>query len=388
MWTQSLSCFLSLLCCRTYRVILYALCRDFIEHGYVDMKEDLSAPQFMFVPLALSMHFLQSTAQTDNMELDFIRRNIRTVGYDIKYIQCKLIVSLSLIQNYRCHWFVVFSLRFSIDRFLTYLLNRRRKCTHISTKMHLDIVCKLTAIFCYWHILPHVRDRRCFEANIKRTEIVHISLEDKTPHERDDTAHMIMYCTFHEVYIQYCFVLYVVSSVLPVLDWFTHNLQDHYSDVIMSAMASQITGVSIVYSIICSGADQRKYKSSASLAFVWVTNRWPVDPPHEGPVARKMFPFDGVIMILSWSPRQWSVPVSVKLPWRILIYSYPHLLHFVRIRSLHRDVYHHMLHFMMTMKSKDNNQMDGYKTGKIVFAYRSSETFNKIAMITLRSWTY
>ena len=38
----------------------------------------------------------------------------------------------------------------------------------------------------------------------------------------------------------------------------------HYSDVIMSPMASQITGVSIVCSIFCSGADQ----SSASLAFV------------------------------------------------------------------------------------------------------------------------
>ena len=32
----------------------------------------------------------------------------------------------------------------------------------------------------------------------------------------------------------------------------------HYSDVMMSAMASQITGVSIVYSTVCSGADQRK----------------------------------------------------------------------------------------------------------------------------------
>ena len=42
----------------------------------------------------------------------------------------------------------------------------------------------------------------------------------------------------------------------------------HNSDVIMGKMASKITGVSIVYSTICSGADQRKYESSASLAFV------------------------------------------------------------------------------------------------------------------------
>ena len=42
----------------------------------------------------------------------------------------------------------------------------------------------------------------------------------------------------------------------------------HYSDVVVSAMTSQITSVSIVYSNICSGADQRKHQSSAPLAFV------------------------------------------------------------------------------------------------------------------------
>ena len=35
----------------------------------------------------------------------------------------------------------------------------------------------------------------------------------------------------------------------------------------MSAMASRITGVTIVYLTVCSGADQRKHQSSASLAF-------------------------------------------------------------------------------------------------------------------------
>ena len=36
----------------------------------------------------------------------------------------------------------------------------------------------------------------------------------------------------------------------------------------MGTMASQITRVSIVYSTVCSGTDQRKHKSSVSLAFV------------------------------------------------------------------------------------------------------------------------
>ena len=42
----------------------------------------------------------------------------------------------------------------------------------------------------------------------------------------------------------------------------------HYSDVIMNTMASQITSLTIVYSTVYSGADQRKHQSSASLAFV------------------------------------------------------------------------------------------------------------------------
>ena len=64
----------------------------------------------------------------------------------------------------------------------------------------------------------------------------------------------------------------------------------------MSAMASQITSLTIVYSIVYSGADQRKHQSSASLAFVWGIHRWPVNSPHKGPVTRNLFPFDDVIM--------------------------------------------------------------------------------------------
>ena len=41
----------------------------------------------------------------------------------------------------------------------------------------------------------------------------------------------------------------------------------HYTDVIISAMAFQITSLTIVNSTVYSGADQRKHQSSASLAF-------------------------------------------------------------------------------------------------------------------------
>ena len=64
----------------------------------------------------------------------------------------------------------------------------------------------------------------------------------------------------------------------------------------MSAMATQITSLTIVYLTIYSGADQRKYQSSASLAFVGGIRRSPVNSPHKGPVTRKIIPFDDVIM--------------------------------------------------------------------------------------------
>ena len=67
----------------------------------------------------------------------------------------------------------------------------------------------------------------------------------------------------------------------------------------MATIASQITSLTVVYSIVYSGADQRKHQSSASLAFVWGIHRGPVNSPHKGPVTRKMFPFDDVIM-LGW----------------------------------------------------------------------------------------
>ena len=73
--------------------------------------------------------------------------------------------------------------------------------------------------------------------------------------------------------------------------------QSHYSDDIMSAMASQISSLTIVYSTVYSGADQRKHKSSASLVFVRGIHRWPVNSPHKAPVTRKMFPYGDVIMI-------------------------------------------------------------------------------------------
>ena len=96
-----------------------------------------------------------------------------------------------------------------------------------------------------------------------------------------------------------------------------HTCDLHYSDVIMGAMASQITNLTTVYSTVYSGADHRKHQSSASLAFVMEIHRWSVNSPHKGPVTRKMFPFDDVIMATSKSKLQrswhwWRLPGIIR----------------------------------------------------------------------------
>ena len=69
----------------------------------------------------------------------------------------------------------------------------------------------------------------------------------------------------------------------------------YYNDALMDTTASKITRMTIVYSTVYSGADERK-QSFASLAFVRGIHRGPVNSPHKWPVTRKMFPLDDLIM--------------------------------------------------------------------------------------------
>ena len=64
----------------------------------------------------------------------------------------------------------------------------------------------------------------------------------------------------------------------------------------MGGTASQIINLAIVNPTVYTGVDQRKYQSSASLAFVRGIHQWPVNSSHKWPVTRKMFPCDDVIM--------------------------------------------------------------------------------------------
>ena len=95
------------------------------------------------------------------------------------------------------------------------------------------------------------------------------------------------------------------------IDDLYHKWKFHHNGVIVSAMASQFTSITIVYSTVNSGADQSKHQSSALLAFVWGIHRGSVNSPHKGPVTRKMFPFDDAIILSEFD--MWNILVCNSL---------------------------------------------------------------------------
>ena len=145
----------------------------------------------------------------------------------------------------------------------------------------------------------------------------------------------------------------------------------------MRVMTSRITGVSIVFSAVCSGADQRIHQRSASLAFVRGIHHWVVDCQHKGSVMRKMFPFDDVIMKMNErrvesGPEFWHNNNQGNHP--LLIYSNDRLIIIVPLMCIFFDLhqicntitvasYEHLISFfnsllvLTTIKHKNSTSM-------------------------------
>ena len=155
----------------------------------------------------------------------------------------------------------------------------------------------------------------------------------------------------------------------------------------MTTMASQITSLMVVYSTVYSGADQRKYQSSASLAFVRGIHRGPVNSPHKWPVTRKMFPFDNVIMYSHQLSACHVSETSInRLLWRTVrenlgtvwkTHANSQIIEFVKCSSLHIFtvwvryfvISHPCPHFSLTMSVMWN-------TGTYCYVFISNPSFD------------
>ena len=98
-------------------------------------------------------------------------------------------------------------------------------------------------------------------------------------------------------------------------------------------MASQIISLTIVYSTVYSGADQRKHQSSASLAFVQGIHWGSMNSLHKWPVMRKMFPLDDIIMANTLEilqscikPSIYKFPVAVAISHMIYLHMTPDIM--------------------------------------------------------------
>ena len=98
----------------------------------------------------------------------------------------------------------------------------------------------------------------------------------------------------------------------------------HYSDVIMGAIASQITSLPIVYSTVYSGADQRRHVIRAPrhwlLCGEFTGHRCIY--PHKWPVTRKRFHLMTSSCIVMYNRSRYKnifLSVNVTSPWDVLL---------------------------------------------------------------------
>ena len=85
--------------------------------------------------------------------------------------------------------------------------------------------------------------------------------------------------------------------------WHESNPEVAEIDVIMTTMTSQISSLTVVYSIVYAGRSTKTSKLRVT-GLCAGNSPGPVNSPHKGPVTWKMFPFDDVIMS-AFCDRSW-----------------------------------------------------------------------------------
>ena len=131
-------------------------------------------------------------------------------------------------------------------------------------------------------------------------------------YQNDSTVFVERKCSslrwFH-AYFHCCKQCYEMDLCSQFVFWTYHDLVISFSITV----TSQITSLTIVYSTIYSGANQRKHQSSASLAFVASVNS-----PHKWPVTRKWFHLMTSSCIILFSIKMnllWPKLMATNHPW-------------------------------------------------------------------------
>ena len=88
--------------------------------------------------------------------------------------------------------------------------------------------------------------------------------------DRKEISKIVFRANFFEISRLFRLVIIMCTLILTSGDTtvFGNIWVVHYNDVMMGAMASQVTSLAIVYSSVCLSADQRKHQSSVSLVSV------------------------------------------------------------------------------------------------------------------------
>ena len=158
----------------------------------------------------------------------------------------------------RCEVHIIFNIYFSHT--FRRLISRtvlQKMCWNVFHVISVAIIAILVGIpsctaWCYSH--------KPFPTNIGKVHWHNIASRTDNNVNRSLIRNGILICRFEHCHL-----------VCVGLLFFAHTC--HYNDVTMDSLASQITSLTIVYSAVYSGADQRKHQSSASRAFVRVIPR-------------------------------------------------------------------------------------------------------------------
>ena len=111
---------------------------------------------------------------------------------------------------------------------------------------------------------------------------------------------------------------------------------------------------------VCSGADQRKYQSSVSPAFVSGIHWWPVNSPHKGPVTWKMLSFDDVIMHCHLLKK--ILTMYGRNTWKCLNYNFVFVFFFPLLQSI-QTVYLELLYHICHTDLRENLTSLRYHVG-------------------------